>query len=139
MLEEIIRGTKPRMRLHAGVYDVDLLDTASGATASVGVVAIENPPPRLDAVRVTRTRGFPPRAGEAFGVHVSAQTQGVNFTIPGGAIYWDGAPLPTAEHDTALVATVPADLATAGDHSVQVITPQPGGGATDVMTIHVRP
>jgi hypothetical protein len=139
LLEEIVGGVKPQRRLRAGVYAVDVVAPSTGATAALGSVTVENPAPELDAVRVTGTAGRPPRAGDPLGLHVSGQVEGVNFTIPAGIVYWDGAPLATVEHDTSLVAVVPADLATAGEHVVQVVTPAPGGGASATRTVLVRP
>ncbi|QRN96775.1 hypothetical protein JRI60_48670 [Archangium violaceum] len=108
--------------------------SAVGETESLTAllhVTPERPVPLLERLRPAGM----PVGSPSFPLRVS----GSGFHAA-SVVQWNGEPLPTRLEDETLVATVPASaLATAGEATVVVHTPGPGGGTSLPLLFHVMP
>jgi hypothetical protein len=128
-------------QITAAILDTDL---ASAATIQVAVVnpsplggtsnsvtfTVNNPTPTLTSLS--------PQTVAAGSPDLTVTVTGTSF-VPSSVVNWDGAALATTfVGDTQLTATVPAkDIAGAGNPSVTVTSPEPGGGTTSALPVYV--
>lgn len=115
----------------AGSLDVRVIDTGlGGGVSNVVALTVANPPPHLTAVEAP-----PLRAG---GGAALVTVRGRAFR-PESFVSIAGTALPTRyASEGELTATIPADmLARPGELPVMVVTPDPGGGTSNPMTLSV--
>jgi len=120
-----------------GVAGVRVVNPVPGGGAS-NVVQLtiagpgENPAPTIERLEPPWARGGPTAA------EVTLTVAGAGFTSD-SQVRWNGAARPTVYvSPTELGATIPAlDLANAGSASVTVVTPAPGGGASNPASFRI--
>lgn len=136
----------PDTGTHSGSIDLGEDETRTAGTIRVslsrpGASGGEESLPAF--VNVTEQRPVPsawvlipssaPKGGPA--LHLSVFGAGFQ---PSSVVYWNGMPLATRMEGVMLAATVPAEaLGTAGEATVVVSTPAPGGGTSMPMLFHV--
>lgn len=120
----------------AGVYAffvqvADSNDDSVDVGEAMTVLEAVNPVPELTSVT--------PDSAAAGSADLTIALEGSGFA-PNAQALWDGAPLATAFGSTAFLgATIPqTDLVAAGAHTITVINPVPGGGASDEVSFSVE-
>lgn len=105
-------------------------------TLSFTVVRLdETPPPTINAISPNTTI-----AQGASGANFNLVVTGINFTSS-SVVRWNGSDRPTTYvSETQLTAVIsPVDVAFAGNSSVTVFTPEPGGGTSNALTFQIYP
>ncbi|MCI0403023.1 MAG: cell shape-determining protein, partial [Acidobacteria bacterium] len=118
--------------LSAGMALVTVFTPApGGGTSNFQTFTINNPPPTLAAIS--------PSSATAGDLGFTLVVTGSKF-VPGSIVRWNGSNRPTNFiGNSQLRAEIPAsDLVTAGNASVTVFTPAPGGGTSDSQSFTIN-
>lgn len=119
------------------------------ATSGTLQIAVVNPPPNGGSSnsfplavknQTPSLTSLSPTGANAGGAATTITLTGVGF-VPNSAVTIDGAARTTTfDNSTTLEALLTAgDLASAGTDQVQVVSPAPGGGASNIVTFSVNP
>jgi predicted outer membrane repeat protein len=129
----------------SGAGGVPALDGARDVVASADGQNIyatgfnDNQVVELDVANpVPAATSLAPSSAQAGAAAFTLTVNGEGF-IPGSAIYWGGAALPTTfVNNTKLTASVAAaKVAAAGTATIQVVSPTPGGGGSNQLTFTI--
>jgi uncharacterized protein (TIGR03437 family) len=118
----------------AGASNADVTvfnPTPGGGTSNSMTVQVRNINPAPGTISLSPNTAA---VGTAFTMTIS----GSNF-VNGSVVTWNGSPRPTTFiSGTSLQAQIPAsDLQSVGDATIQVINPEPGGGASSTATFRI--
>jgi len=115
----------------AGTVNVTVVNPSpGGGTSTPAVFTIDNPAPSITSIN--------PSTAVAGAMNVFLTVNGTNF-VPTSAIEWNGSKLTTAFVNSGeLTATIPSgDTLSAGNASVTVVNPTPGGGPSNAATFTI--
>ncbi|MFQ3632499.1 IPT/TIG domain-containing protein, partial [Roseiflexus sp.] len=116
----------------AGTANVTVFNPApGGGVSNAATFTINNPAPTISSIS--------PDVIPVGNTDVVLTVTGSNF-VPNSVVRWNGAPLTTTfVSATQLQAILPAaQRSSAGDGSVTVVNPAPGGGTSNAVTVQVR-
>jgi photosystem II stability/assembly factor-like uncharacterized protein len=115
-----------------GKFKITVTNPApGGGTSAASTFVVNNPVPTLTSIS--------PVSAEHGGASFTLTATGTNY-LSTSAIHWNAKKLTTTYvSSTTLTATVPSgDIKTAGTASISVVTPTPGGGASNAKTFTIE-